>query len=137
MVSLSDLVAPEPPRTWLEQHQPGDELRFVVIERRDTEVKSGPRVGEGLTWLKVVDEAGQEWEIPLGRTDLKPLVEIHDIDVGDAAVIRYWGLSGRKETYTFKVLHAFEQEELKLPSPVEEGPPLSDSDFAPDEETGA
>jgi len=131
MISPVGLVAPEPVRNWLDQHEPGDELRFTVTERRDTEVKNGARAGESLTWITVVDESGREWELPLGRADLKPLAEKDDVQVGDAAVLKYWGLSGTKEIYTRAVRHAAEQEELNLASPIEETPPLTDADHAP------
>jgi len=132
-VTSRGLVAPEPPKNWLDQHEPGDELRFVVTERRDVEVKNGERAGDSLTYISAVDESGREWEFPLGRDDLKPLAEVDDIQAGDAAVLKYWGQSGRKAIYTRAIRRSAEQEELKLDSPIEETPPLEEA--PPDEDS--
>ncbi len=88
-MNLSELQVPEPTRDWIVTHSPedyttkaGDPFTVITIENPDTE---------------------EQHTVPLGRTDLRPLVDRDHVAVGDLVAIKFWGMSGQKFVYTFNV----------------------------------
>lgn len=97
-----DLNPPEPPKDWTDTHELNETLRGDVAERDDFESKDGTP----FSVIFVETREGERHRVPCSRTDLRPLIERHDVAVGDEVAITYWGQQGQKFVYTYDIRKA-------------------------------